>query len=118
MNATPDVRGTSCEIWAPNQVQLRARAAAAKGSGLPVESCTIHTTYLGGGFGRRLEADYVEEAAEVSKAIKSPVKVMWTREDDIQHDFYRPMSLNTLRGVLSGGELTALTHQVVSASWL
>jgi isoquinoline 1-oxidoreductase beta subunit len=118
MNATADVRDGKCEIWAPNQVQLRARDAAAKGSGLPVESCTIHTTYLGGGFGRRLEADYVEEAAEVSKAIGSPVKVMWTREDDIQHDFYRPMSLNTLRGVLSGGELTALTHQVVAASWL
>jgi isoquinoline 1-oxidoreductase beta subunit len=117
MNATADVRAKSCEIWAPNQVQLRARAAAAKGSGLPLESCTIHTTYLGGGFGRRLEADYVEEAAEVSKAIKSPVKVTWTREDDIQHDFYRPMSLNVVRGVLSGGDLTALTHQVVSASW-
>jgi isoquinoline 1-oxidoreductase beta subunit len=84
---------------------------------LPLESCTIHTTYLGGGFGRRLEADYVQEAAEVSKAIKSPVKVMWTREDDIQHDFYRPMSLNVVRGVLSGGELTALTHQVVQKSW-
>lgn len=118
MNATADVREGSCEIWAPNQVQLRARAAAAKGSGLPPESCTVHTTYLGGGFGRRLEADYVEEAAEVSKAIKSPVKVMWTREDDIQHDFYRPMSVNVVRGVISGGEVTALTHQVVSASWL
>jgi isoquinoline 1-oxidoreductase subunit beta len=118
MNATADVRENSCEIWAPNQVQLRARTAAAKGSGLSPESCTIHTTYLGGGFGRRLEADYVEEAAEVSKAIKSPVKVMWTREDDIQHDFYRPMSVNVVRGVLSGGELTALTHQVVQKSWL
>jgi len=118
MNATADVRDGRCEIWAPNQVPLRARAAAAKGSGLPPERCTIHTTYLGGGFGRRLEADYVEEAAEVSTAIKSPVKVMWTREDDIQHDFYRPMSVNVVRGVLSGGEVTALTHQVVSASWL
>jgi isoquinoline 1-oxidoreductase subunit beta len=118
MNATADVRADSCEIWAPNQVQLRARAAAAKGSGLPPESCTIHTTYLGGGFGRRLEDDYVQEAAEVSKAIKAPVKVMWTREDDIQHDRYRPMSLNSVRGVISGGALTALTHQVVQASWL
>ncbi|MDB5028983.1 MAG: xanthine dehydrogenase family protein molybdopterin-binding subunit [Candidatus Eremiobacteraeota bacterium] len=59
MNATADVRDGKCEIWAPNQVQLRSRAAAAKGSGLPVESCTIHTSYLGGGFGRLLEADYV-----------------------------------------------------------
>ncbi|MDB5094989.1 MAG: molybdopterin-binding domain of aldehyde dehydrogenase family protein, partial [Candidatus Eremiobacteraeota bacterium] len=117
MNATADVRDGKCEVWAPNQVQLRARAAAAKGSGLPPESCTIHTTYLGGGFGRRLEADYVQEAAEVAKAINSPVKVMWTREDDIQHDYYRPMSLNVVRGVLSAGELTALTHQVVQKSW-
>jgi isoquinoline 1-oxidoreductase beta subunit len=118
MNATADVREDSCTVWAPNQVQLRSRLAASQASGLPPEKCTIHTTYLGGGFGRRLEADYVGEAVEVSKAIKGPVKVMWSREDDIQHDFYRPMSLNVVRGVVSGSELVALSHQVVSASWL
>ncbi len=118
MNATADVRDGSCEVWAPTQVQLRARKEAAKASGLPPEQCAIHTTYLGGGFGRRLEADYVYEAVEVSKAIKAPVKVMWTREDDIQHDFYRPMSVNVVRGVLSGSELIALSHQVVQPSWL
>ncbi|MGZ3506445.1 MAG: molybdopterin cofactor-binding domain-containing protein [Vulcanimicrobiaceae bacterium] len=116
MNATADVREDSCEVWAPTQVQLRARAAAAKASGLPPERCHIHTTFLGGGFGRRLAADYVAEAVEVSKAIKSPVKVMWTREDDIQHDFYRPMSVNVVRGVVSRGELAALSHLVVSPS--
>jgi len=118
MNATADVRDGRCTVWAPTQVQLRARALAAKASGLPLEQCTIHTTYLGGGFGRRLEADYVGEAVEVSKAIAAPVKVMWTREDDIQHDFYRPMSVNTVRGVVGGGQIVALTHQVVSPSWL
>jgi isoquinoline 1-oxidoreductase beta subunit len=118
MNTTADVREDSCEIWSPNQVQLRALAAAAKGSGLPPEKCKIHTTFLGGGFGRRLEADYVQEAAEVSKVAKVPVKVMWSREDDVQHDFYRPMSVNVVRGVVSGGTLTALSHQVVSPSWL
>jgi isoquinoline 1-oxidoreductase beta subunit len=117
MNATADVRENSCEVWAPTQVQLRARAAAAKVTGLPPEQCKIHTTFLGGGFGRRLEADYVQEAVEVSKAIKKPVKVTWTREDDIQHDCYRPMSVNTVRGVVAGGRLVALTHQVVSPSW-
>jgi isoquinoline 1-oxidoreductase beta subunit len=118
MNATADVRDGSCTVWAPTQVQLRARALAAKASGLPPEKCTIHTTYLGGGFGRRLEADYVGEAVEVSKAIGGPVKVMWSREDDTQHDFYRPMSVNTVRGVVSGGAIVALSHQVVSPSWL
>jgi isoquinoline 1-oxidoreductase beta subunit len=118
MNTTADVREDSCEIWSPNQVQLRALASASAGSGLPPEKCKIHTTYLGGGFGRRLESDYVQEAAEVSKVIKKPVKVTWTREDDIQHDFYRPMSLNVVRGVVSDGQVSALSHTVVSASWL
>ena len=118
MNTTADVRADRCEVWSPNQVQLRAQAAAAAASGLPAEKCFIHTTYLGGGFGRRLEADYVGEAVEVSKAIGAPVKVTWTREDDIQHDFYRPMSVNVVRGVIAHGKLEALTHQVTSASWL
>ena len=118
MNATADVRDGHCTVWAPTQVQLRARALASKASGLPPEQCTIHTTFLGGGFGRRLEADYVGEAVEVSKAIGGPVKVMWSREDDTQHDFYRPMSVNTVRGVVAGGAIVALTHQVVSPSWL
>jgi isoquinoline 1-oxidoreductase subunit beta len=118
MNTTADVRADRCEVWTPTQVQTRALAMAAKGSGLPPSRCTIHTTLLGGGFGRRLEADYVLEAVEVSKAIKRPVKVTWTREDDIQGDFYRPMSVNTVRGVVASGALTALSHQVVSPSWL
>jgi len=118
MNATADVRDGHCTVWAPTQVQLRARALASKASGLPPEQCTIHTTFLGGGFGRRLEADYVQEAVEVSKAIGGPVKVMWSREDDTQHDFYRPMSVNTVRGIVAGGAIVALTHQVVSPSWL
>lgn len=68
------------------------------------------------GFARRLEVDFIEEAVEVSKAIKAPVKVVWTREDDIQHDFYRPMSLSIVRGVLSDGHLMALSHDVVQKS--
>jgi isoquinoline 1-oxidoreductase beta subunit len=117
MNATADVRADSCEVWAPNQVQTRCQSVAANVTGLPLDKCTIHTTFLGGGFGRRLEADYVREAVEVSKAVKRPVKVQWSREDDIQHDFYRPMSRNTVRGVLAHGKLVGLSHQVVSASW-
>lgn len=115
-NATADVRDDRCEVWAPTQVQTRAQRLAVKVTGLPAEKCIIHTTFLGGGFGRRLDADYVQEAVEVSKAIKAPVKVTWTREDDIQHDFYRPMSVNVVRGVVSGGDLVSLSHQVVQRS--
>jgi isoquinoline 1-oxidoreductase beta subunit len=115
-NATADVQEDRCEVWAPTQVQTRARAAAVTVTGLPPEKCIIHTTFLGGGFGRRLEADYVAEAVEVSKAVKAPVKVVWTREDDIKHDVYRPMSVNVVRGVVSGGELVSLSHQVVQRS--
>jgi isoquinoline 1-oxidoreductase beta subunit len=118
MNTTADVRNGRCEVWTPTQVQRRSQALAAQGSGLLPEQCIIHTTFLGGGFGRRLEADYVQEAAEVSKAIQGPVKVMWTREDDIQGDFYRPMSVNVVRGVLAKDQLTTFSHLVVSPSWL
>ncbi|HEV8022485.1 MAG TPA: molybdopterin cofactor-binding domain-containing protein [Candidatus Lustribacter sp.] len=118
MNTTADVRAEGCEVWTPCQVQTRALAAAVRVTGLQPAQCTIHTTFLGGGFGRRLEMDYVQEAVEVSKAIKAPVKVTWTREDDIQADFYRPLSVNVVRGVLAHGQLTALTHRVVQKSWL
>jgi isoquinoline 1-oxidoreductase beta subunit len=117
MNATADVRDDGCEVWASNQVPTRCQAAAARITGLPPEKCIIHTTMLGGGFGRRLQSDYVEEAVVVSKAIKAPVKVVWSREDDIQHDWYRPMSVNAVRGVLDErGNLVALTHTVVAES--
>lgn len=115
-NATADVRDDRCEVWAPTQVQSRAQQFAVNITGLPPEKCIIHTTFLGGGFGRRLEADYVPEAVEVSKSIKAPVKVMWSREDDIQHDFYRALHLSVMRGVVSGGELVSLSHQVVARS--
>jgi len=118
MNTTADVRSDRCEVWSPNQVQTRAQMTAAAVTGLPLEKCVINTTLLGGGFGRRLEADYVQEAVEVSKAIGAPVKVTWSREDDIQHDFYRPMSVNVIRGVVAAGTLSALAHHVVSPSWL
>jgi isoquinoline 1-oxidoreductase beta subunit len=118
MNTTAFVHDGMCEVWTPTQVQQRAQVAASKGSGLPLERCTIHTTFLGGGFGRRLEADYVQEAAEVARAVDVPVKVTWSREDDIQHDYYRPMSLDVVRGVVANRELVAFSHLVVQPSWL
>ena len=118
MNTTAYVHDGTCEVWSPTQVQARAQVAASKGSGVALERCVIHTTFLGGGFGRRLEADYVQEAAEVARAVRAPVKVTWSREDDIQHDCYRPMSLDVVRGVVANRKLAALSHLIVQPSWL
>lgn len=115
MNATADVRSDGCTVWAPTQAPTACRAVAQRVSGLPLERVRFFPTYLGGGFGRRNETDYVQDAVEISKAIGKPVQVVWTREEDIQHDFYRPMSLNVLRAVLSSsGDLVAFSHDVVS----
>ncbi|MBD5633161.1 MAG: xanthine dehydrogenase family protein molybdopterin-binding subunit [Candidatus Eremiobacteraeota bacterium] len=117
MNATADVRADRVEVWAPTQVQTRSQQIAMKITGLPAEKVTIHTTFLGGGFGRRLDADYVGDAVEISKKARKPVKVTWPREEDIQHDFYRPMSVNALRGTVdSNGRLVAISHTVVADS--
>jgi isoquinoline 1-oxidoreductase beta subunit len=91
-NCTAHVRADRCDVWAPTQAQTSAQATAADAAGLKPEAVFIHTTFLGGGFGRRFEADFVREAVEISKAIGGPVKVTWSREDDIQHDYYRPAS--------------------------
>jgi isoquinoline 1-oxidoreductase subunit beta len=117
MNATADVRDDGCEVWAPTQVQTRSRDAAMKITGFPASKVQIHTTFLGGGFGRRLDADYVVDAVEISKAVKKPVKVTWRREDDIKNDFYRPMSVNVVRGRLDdAGRVLAWEHRVASPS--
>ena len=117
MNATADVRADSVEVWAPTQVQTRSQQIAMAITGLPASKVQVHTTYLGGGFGRRLDADYVGDAVEISKKIGKPVKVTWPREQDIQHDFYRPMSVNAVSGTLdASGNLVALSHTVVADS--
>ena len=92
MNCTADVRSDSCEVWAATQIQTAAHGTAMKITGLPPEKVKIHTTFLGGGFGRRGGADFVAEAVEISKAAGVPVKLTWSREDDMQHDLYRPAS--------------------------
>src|SRR5206468_7994988 len=92
MNSTAWVRPGACEIWAPTQFPNWAQGEVAGLLGLKPEQVTIHVTLLGGGFGRRAGPDFVIEAARLSKAANAPVKVVWTRDDDIQHDFYRPSS--------------------------
>src|SRR5262249_567579 len=90
MNCTVHVRNDGCEVWVGNQVIGRAQATAAKVTGLPLDKVIVHNHLLGGGFGRRLEVDGVTRAVEIAKHVDGPVKVVWTREEDIQHDMYRP----------------------------
>jgi len=116
-NATASVTSDGVEIWAPTQVQTLAQLGAAKIAGVPPEKVKVHTTYLGGGFGRRLYADFTNDAVAVSKAIKAPAQVIWTREDDIQHDWYKPMAANAVSGVLDEhGNVVAMQHTVVMDS--
>ena len=91
VNCTVHVRKDGCEIWVGNQALARVQRAAAEAAGLPVDRVVVHNHLIGGGFGRRLEADYVVRAVEIAKQVDGPVKVVWTREEDIQHDMYRPM---------------------------
>ena len=96
MNCTVHVRKDGCEIWVGSQALARAQAAAAKAAGLPLDKVVVHNHLIGGGFGRRLEADGVVRAVEIAKQVDGPVKVVWTREEDIQHDMYRPMFFDRL----------------------
>jgi isoquinoline 1-oxidoreductase beta subunit len=92
MNCTVHVRKDGCEVWVGNQVTARAQAAAAKTAGLPLDKVVVHNHLIGGGFGRRLEFDGVIRAVQIAQHVDGPVKVVWTREEDIQHDMYRPLS--------------------------
>lgn len=100
LNCTAVVRADSCEVWASTQGQTAARSAAATITGLPPEKVQVHTEYMGGGFGRRARSDYVGEAVEVAKATGVPVKLTWSREDDLQQDYYRPASYTRFAGAL------------------
>ncbi|MDD5170376.1 MAG: molybdopterin-dependent oxidoreductase, partial [Syntrophales bacterium] len=113
LNCLVDYRGESCDIWTGTQMQTTDRNAAAKILELPPEAVNIHTTYLGGGFGRRANpyADFVSEAAHVAKKLQKPVKVVWTREDDIKGGYYRPMWYDRLAAALDDkGDLVAWQH--------
>jgi isoquinoline 1-oxidoreductase beta subunit len=100
MNATAHVRADACEIWAPTQNPGGTQQTGARLTGLPANKVVVNTTFLGGGFGRRGEQDFITDAVETSKAVGKPVKVMWTREDDIQHGFYRPATYNVFKAAL------------------
>ena len=116
-NCTAQFRASSCELWAPTQVPQDVRDAVAQAIGLAPDQVKVNVTLMGGGFGRRLEHDYGVEAALVSKAVNAPVKVIWTREDDMRNSTYRPASYHQLSAVLDGaGWPLAFTHRIVSPS--
>lgn len=117
MNCTAHVRADGVDVWAPTQFQTGAQMVGGQIGGVPPEKVRVHTTYLGGGFGRRFELDFIIEALEASKAAGTPVKVVWSREDDIQHAQYRPANYHVLRaGLDAGGKPVAWTHRIVAPS--
>ena len=117
MNCTVHLRPDSCEIWVGTQVPALAQGAAAKITGLPLEKVQVHNHYIGGGFGRRLEVDFVSQAVAFAKQTKRPLKVVWTREEDIQHDMFRPYYYDRIAAALDEkGIPSAWSHRVTGSS--
>jgi isoquinoline 1-oxidoreductase beta subunit len=111
MNCVADVRSDSCEIWVPTQNQEDAQRVASVTASISLNDVIIHPTLVGGGFGRRLDVDYVKEAVEISQAVGTPIKLMWTREDDIQHDHYHPLSVHRIQGYLDRMSLPTVSER-------
>jgi isoquinoline 1-oxidoreductase subunit beta len=119
MNCTAHVTADGCEIWGPLQGPELAQMVVAQVTGLPQEKVAVHRTLLGGGFGRRLLVDFVVQAVLASKAVGAPVKAVWSREEDMQHDVYRPATLQTIEAALdASGQPQAIAHRLVSPSIL
>jgi len=117
MNCTVHVRKADCEIWVGTQAIARVQAAAAKTAALQAERVIVHNHLIGGGFGRRLEADGVIRAVQIAKQVEGPVKVVWTREEDIQHDMYRPSFFDRISAGLDGdGKPVAWTNRFAGSS--
>jgi isoquinoline 1-oxidoreductase beta subunit len=117
MNCTVHVRKDGCEVWVGSQVVARAQAAAAKTAGLPLDKVVVHNHLLGGGFGRRLEIDGVIRAVQIAQQVDGPVKVVWTREEDIQHDMYRPTFFDRMSaGLDANGMPVAWNHRFAGSS--
>jgi isoquinoline 1-oxidoreductase beta subunit len=126
LNCTVRLTPDACEIWTGTQIMTRVQSEAAKAAGLPPEKVTVNNHVLGGGFGRRLEPDMVVAAVRIAKEVAKdgggPVKVVWTREEDIQHDVYRPVYRDTISASLSGGKIVGWKYRVtgsaILARWL
>src|SRR5580704_1707995 len=118
MNCTVHVRPDACEIWVGNQVITRAQGIAAQLTGLPLEKVIVHNHLIGGGFGRRLEVDYIAKAVRIAQKVDGPVKVIWTREEDIQQALYRPFYFDRFQESLSNGRIAAWSHRIAGSSIL
>jgi isoquinoline 1-oxidoreductase beta subunit len=117
LNCTAHVRPDGCEIWTGTQAQTSCQQVAARITGLEPQQVVVHTAFLGGGFGRRSQTDFVADAVHVAKAVGQPVKVVYTREDDMHAGYYRPVAYNELVGALDAeGWPVAWTHRIASAS--
>ena len=116
LNATVHVEPGSAEVWIGTQVIERVHAAVAKAAGLPESQVTVHQHLLGGGFGRRLEPDMAYQAARIAKQVDAPVKVVWTREEDIRHDIFRPAYHDNLWARLDNGRISAWKHRISGSS--
>jgi len=113
MNCTVRISDGRCDVWAPTQGQTLAQATAARVAGLPLDAVRVHTTFLGGGFGRRSAPDVIAQAVEIAKRVQAPVQLVWSRADDFQHDRYRPASAILLRAALDDARLpTAIFMRV------
>ena len=117
MNCTVDIRADRAEVWAPTQAPDWTQGTVAQIAGLKPETVVVHTMLMGGGFGRRYQADFVTEAAQVAKQAGKPVQLLWTREDDMTHDFYRPAAYHQLQAALdAGGKPLAWRHHIATTS--
>lgn len=115
-NCTARVSNGSCEVWVPTQQPEGARSTASQRAGVPAENTIVHVTLVGGGFGRRLFVEYVDECVAIAKELGKPVQLVWTRTDDLQHDHYRPATYQAMKGALDAqGNLIAVYHQLVEA---
>jgi isoquinoline 1-oxidoreductase subunit beta len=116
LNCTVHVTADACEVWTGTQVMTRVQSAAAQAAGLPLDKVTVHNHLLGGGFGRRLEADMVATSVRIAKQVDGPVKVVWTREEDIRHDIYRPVYRDTISASLQNGKIVAWKYKISGSS--
>jgi isoquinoline 1-oxidoreductase beta subunit len=116
LNCTVSLTPGACEIWIGTQVITRVQSAAAQAANLPIDKVTVHNHYLGGGFGRRLEPDMAAAAVRIAQHVAAPIKVVWTREEDIQHDIYRPVYRDVIAASLSGGKIVAWKYRVTGSS--
>ncbi|MGD0866241.1 MAG: xanthine dehydrogenase family protein molybdopterin-binding subunit [Rhizomicrobium sp.] len=116
INCTVDLRSDGCDIWVGTQVVARTQAAVAKLTGLPLAKITVHNQLLGGGFGRRLDVDGIEKSVRIAQKVDGPIKVVWTREEDIQHDFYRPVYYDRITATLKDGKIDGWKHRITGSS--